>query len=125
VVACCGLTTDLAEPDLAGCVGLAAGADYVLITGLAVDPGQRRRGIASQLLAEAALVAAARLAAPAVLALLVARTNTSAVRLYAQQGFQEQTSWIDTRWKEEAERGKVGKPRRLLLAKRVDGSGEA
>lgn len=40
-------------------------------------------------------------------------------RLYERAGFLQQAAWEDERWKAEAERGKVGKPRRLLMAKWV------
>ncbi len=59
---------------------LQPGGDYGLLTGLAVHPACRRRGVASALLAAAAELVAERVAAPALLALLVARTNTGAVR---------------------------------------------
>ncbi|KXZ55041.1 hypothetical protein GPECTOR_3g200 [Gonium pectorale] len=121
VVGCCGLTFEPAPPDVIAATGAREGCDYGLLTGLAVDPAHRRRGVASALLAEAGRLGQARLAPPGMLALLVARTNTAALRLYAGQGFEEQTSWVDVRWRAEAERGKLGKPRRLLLVRRLPG----
>ncbi|GLC60072.1 hypothetical protein PLESTB_001570200 [Pleodorina starrii] len=119
VVGCCGLTFEAAPADVAAATGTAEGSLYGLLTGIAVAPAHRRRGIASELLEAAARAAVGRLPPPALLALLVARTNTAAIRLYVRQGYEEQSAWVDTRWQEEAERGKVGKPRRLLMAKRL------
>ncbi|GIL85358.1 hypothetical protein Vretimale_10643 [Volvox reticuliferus] len=117
VVGCCGLSFDSAPDDVTAATGLAAGSQYGLLTGLAVAHAHRRCGVASKLLAAAAAATAARLPPPAMLALLVARTNTPALRLYVRQGFEEQPDWVDARWQAEAEKGKVGKPRRLLLVR--------
>ncbi|EFJ50524.1 hypothetical protein VOLCADRAFT_103972 [Volvox carteri f. nagariensis] len=119
VVGCCGLTLETAPADVVAATGATQGSQYGLLTGLAVAPAYRRRGVASELLAAAAAAATARLPAPALLTLLVARTNKPALRLYERQGYQEAASWVDARWQAEAERGRVGKPRRLLLVKRL------
>ncbi|GLI60447.1 hypothetical protein VaNZ11_002602 [Volvox africanus] len=118
-IGCCGLSFDPAPEDVIAATGVAAGSQYGLLTGLAVAHAHRRRGVASALLEAAAAAAVARLPPPAMLALLVARTNTSALRLYTRQGFEEQPDWVDARWQAEAESGKVGKPRRLLLVRRL------
>ncbi|GIL55602.1 hypothetical protein Vafri_11024 [Volvox africanus] len=80
VIGCCGLSFDPAPEDVVAATGVAAGSQYGLLTGLAVAHAHRRRGVASALLAAAAAAAVTRLPPPAMLALLVARTNTPALR---------------------------------------------
>jgi hypothetical protein len=52
------------------------------------------------------------------------RTHTHArthnlVRLYHEAGFVESKAWVDKRWREDAENGRLGKPRRMLLVKSI------
>ncbi|KAG2493991.1 hypothetical protein HYH03_007918 [Edaphochlamys debaryana] len=119
LVGCCGLTVDTAPADVAAAAGLPPGLSYGLLTGLAVDPPCRRRGVAARLLEHAEAQAAVQLQAhPRVVGLLVARTNVDALRLYLRQGYSE-APWVDERWQAEAEKGEIGRPRRLLLIKRL------
>ena len=66
------------------------------IVGLAVAPGDRRRGVASALLAAAEQLARARGARK--LSLRVLSTNEAAMRLYERHGFQREGTLRDEFW---------------------------
>ncbi|KAG2430765.1 hypothetical protein HYH02_013604 [Chlamydomonas schloesseri] len=124
VVGCCGLTFDAAPPDVVEATGAPEGCEYALLTGLAVAPSQRRRGVASALLAVAEQEArrvpsSGRRRPPALLALLVSKLNMAGRRLYERNGYEEAEDWVDARWEQDAEKGRIGKPRRLLLFRRI------
>ncbi|PNW88877.1 hypothetical protein CHLRE_01g048800v5 [Chlamydomonas reinhardtii] len=131
VIGCCGLTFDAAPADVVEATGAPQGCEYALLTGLAVAPPQRRRGVASALLQAAEQEARrgpgqarrgpgpARRRLPALLALLVSKLNAAGRRLYERNLYEEAEDWVDTRWELDAEKGRVGKPRRLLLFRRL------
>lgn len=127
--------TDAASGQLAGCanvtpgLGLTGAADHVelppgaaaaTVSNMAVAAAFRRRGLGRALLA-ACERAAAELYSPSasLLALSVYRQNEAAVQLYEGSGWQLDASWVDPRWAETAEKGRVGFGRRLLMLKRL------
>ncbi len=85
VIGCCGLTFDAAPSDVVEATGAPERCEYALLTGLAVTPPLRRRGVASALLAAAAEevhrgLGSAQRQPPALLALLVSKLNMAARR---------------------------------------------
>ncbi|MBQ9156179.1 MAG: ribosomal protein S18-alanine N-acetyltransferase [Eubacterium sp.] len=73
------------EDRIVGYIGLLAALDQADITNVAVDPGYRRRGTGSRLLA--ALLGKARGEGIRQIYLEVRRSNLAAIRLYEQAGF--------------------------------------
>jgi ribosomal protein S18 acetylase RimI-like enzyme len=96
---------------------LGPGQAPATLSSLAVAEGFRRRGLGRQLVA-ACEAAAAQYSPPATLmALSVYRYNEAAVQLYATSGYQLDDSWVDPRWAQSAESGRVGFARRQLMLK--------
>lgn len=113
------LTLKSANTELAVAFGVPVGSTYGLITNVVVARRHRRRGIANfLLLACDHIVTRLKGRTPTALALYVYADNLVALRLYESRGFKI-TAWTDPIWLEEAEKSKVGKARRLLLAKRL------
>lgn len=127
--------TDAASGQLAGCANVTPGlaltgaADHVelppgtaaaTVSNMAVAPAFRRRGLGRALLAACERAAVELYSPPAgLLALSVYRQNEAAVALYEGSGWQLDDSWVDPRWAETAEKGRVGFGRRLLMLKRL------
>jgi ribosomal protein S18 acetylase RimI-like enzyme len=87
------------------------------LSSLAVAEGCQRRGLGRQLVA-ACEAAAAQYSPPATLmALSVYRYNEAAVQLYETSGYQLDDSWVDPRWAQSAESGRIGFARRQLMLK--------
>ena len=69
------------------------------------------------------LQAALALSPPSTLmALAVYRYNDVPVRLYTSAGYQADDAWVDLRWADAAERGRVGVARRQLMLKPLPGA---
>jgi ribosomal protein S18 acetylase RimI-like enzyme len=77
---------------------------------------RRRQGVA-QFLLRAAEDASYTREASTLLALLVAANNKAARGLYERCGFELNAAYTDAMWLADAERGRVGRPRRLLMHK--------
>jgi GNAT superfamily N-acetyltransferase len=101
-------------------LGLAPDARVAGLSNMAVSVGWRRRGLGRALLASAEAAVGAWPCPPEAIALAVYATNASARALYASAGYAPVDAWVDPRWREAAERGRLGPARRLLLARRVD-----
>lgn len=124
------------EGDLAGIATIgpglgAAGAeghmedlpeDHIIasITNMAVSQPWRRQGLGRKVLAAAEMAAWQWPAPPSMFALCVYRSNEPAIRLYESAGYAVDDSWTDPRWLHDAERGQVGRERRLLMLKKVE-----
>jgi GNAT superfamily N-acetyltransferase len=97
----------------------ASGSRVAGLSNMAVTAAWRRRGLGRALLATAEAAVGAWPCPPEAIALAVYVTNTSARALYASAGYSPVDAWVDPRWREAAERGRLGPARRLLLARRV------
>ena len=105
---------------------LGPGQAAATISNMAVAERHRRRGLGRRLLAACEHAAQHLLAPPATLcALTVYRSNEAAIALYESSGYQIESSWVDPRWAESAERGRVAFGRRQLMVKRTLGVEEA
>eukprot|EP00882_Tetradesmus_deserticola_P004890 GHRQ01005153.1.p1 GENE.GHRQ01005153.1~~GHRQ01005153.1.p1 ORF type:complete len:275 (+),score=82.73 GHRQ01005153.1:250-1074(+) len=98
------------------------GTPFAMITNMAVTPAMRRRGIAHQLMQAAIRTSILQLDySPAFALLLAYKYYEPAIRLYAQWGF-EATSWEDPLWKRDAEKGRLGRQRRIMMVKQLSGT---
>jgi ribosomal protein S18 acetylase RimI-like enzyme len=122
VVGTANASLRIADEGFCKCIDCAPGTPFVIVTNMSVSERHRGRGLGRQLL-HAALEAAQAQFRPAaqLLVLMVYQDNDAAVALYRSSGFRE-TSWVDPRWLRDAERGRVGRPRRLLMVKRAAGA---
>lgn len=100
-------------------LGLAPGVRVAALSNMAVSAGWRRRGLGRALLAAAEAAVGAWPCPPEAIALAVYATNGAARALYASAGYAPIDAWVDPRWREAAERGRLGPARRLLLVRRV------
>ncbi|KAL4422570.1 hypothetical protein ABPG75_008767 [Micractinium tetrahymenae] len=115
---CANLTPGLALTGAAEHVELPPGSAAATVSNMAVAPAFRRRGLGRALLTACERAAAELYAPPAsLLALSVYRQNEAAVQLYEGSGWRLDEGWVDPRWAEAAERGRVGFARRLLMLK--------
>lgn len=97
------------------------GTPFAMITNMAVTPAMRRRGIAHQLMQAAIRTSILQLDySPAFALLLAYKHYEPAVRLYEQWGF-EATPWEDPLWMQDAEKGKMGRQRRIMMVKQLSG----
>ncbi|KAF6256301.1 hypothetical protein COO60DRAFT_1627213 [Scenedesmus sp. NREL 46B-D3] len=95
------------------------GTPFAMITNMAVTQSMRRRGIAHQLMQAAIRTSILQLDySPAFALLLAYKYYQPAIRLYEQWGF-EATSWEDPLWKQDAEKGKLGRQRRIMMVKQL------
>lgn len=116
------LSPGLALADAAGHEAGTAGAAAACISNMAVAEVHRRRGLGRRLLAACEQAAREAYAPPAsLLGLAVYRSNEAAIALYAGSGFRTDDAWVDPRWAESAERGRVTFARRQLMLKRLEG----
>ncbi|GBF94339.1 hypothetical protein Rsub_06961 [Raphidocelis subcapitata] len=121
-VGVCNVTLRWASNTVAAAAGCHRGAPFAMVTNMTVVPEWRRRGVARQLLSSCNVTATCRLAErPHFVALLCYRGHEPAYNLYSSFGFVP-TSWVDPLWKEDAERSRIGKPRRLLMVKSLRAS---
>ncbi|KAI8477269.1 MAG: hypothetical protein J3K34DRAFT_490482 [Monoraphidium minutum] len=116
-VGVCNVTLRHAGDVVSAAAGCRVGTPFAMVTNMTVAPGWRRRGVARRLMSDAVDAAGGRLAGgPHFMALLCYKGYSPAYSLYASFGFAP-TAWMDPEWVEDAERGRVGKPRRLLMIK--------
>eukprot|EP00877_Chromochloris_zofingiensis_P006746 jgi/Chrzof1/2324/Cz11g11010.t1 len=119
VVGVVNLTMQKASTDFAEAVACKLGSPYVMITNMAVAQQHRRQGIAQYLMNACLQQGLHSIGRQTVLmALLVYKDNEAACSLYQSFGFHE-TNWRDPIWLRDAERGRVGKPPRILMVKHL------
>ncbi|KAF8056439.1 hypothetical protein HT031_006296 [Scenedesmus sp. PABB004] len=117
------VTLMAASSTIAAAAGVARGTPFAMITNMAVAPPLRRRGVSHLLMRAAIRAALVELDASPQLALLLAyKYFEPAMRLYEAWGF-EQTEWEDPLWREDAEKGRTGRQRRVMLTKQLSGPG--
>lgn len=111
------VTVMQASDAVCAATGLAPGAPFAMLTNMAVAPTARRRGVGHALMAAALRTVGLRLAGGPELALLLAYKHYEpAMRLYGAWGFSA-TSWQDPLWLEDAQRGRLGRQRRIMLTR--------
>jgi GNAT superfamily N-acetyltransferase len=118
------LSPGLALADAPGHPAQSPGVAAACISNMAVAEAHRRRGLGRRLLAACERASRDAYEPPAsLLGLAVYRSNEPAIALYEGSGFRVDDSWVDPRWAESAERGRVTFGRRQLMLKQLDGAG--
>eukprot|EP00879_Flechtneria_rotunda_P015117 GHRR01015797.1.p1 GENE.GHRR01015797.1~~GHRR01015797.1.p1 ORF type:complete len:206 (+),score=68.38 GHRR01015797.1:350-967(+) len=121
LVGCVNVTIIQASSSISAAASCEPGTPFALVTNLAVVPKLRQQGIAHQLMQAAIRAAVLELDySPSFALLLAYKYYEPAVRLYESWGF-EATDWADPLWVEDAEKGKVGKERRIMMVKQLSG----
>jgi len=94
------------------------GTPFALVANMAVQPDLQGRGIGRSLMSACEEVVRTTFKPkPPGMLLLVYKDNEAAISLYKSEGYRECASWVDPNWLEDAERGRIGRPRRLLFVK--------
>jgi ribosomal protein S18 acetylase RimI-like enzyme len=109
----------LADTGFCEAIDCKPGTPFIIVTNMAVSEPYRGKGIGRQLMTAAIDQALAQFKPSAeLLVLMVYLDNKTALGLYRSFGFID-TRWVDPRWLSDAERSRVGQPRRLLLVKKL------
>mmetsp|Transcript_30622 Transcript_30622/g.97750 ORF Transcript_30622/g.97750 Transcript_30622/m.97750 type:complete len:113 (+) Transcript_30622:196-534(+) len=96
-------------------LGLEGDAFCAYIANMAVDPENRRQGVARALLEACEVAALASTRDVRHQALMVYADNSPALELYEGAGFSELQSWEDPTWGAECEKGRICQKRLLLV----------
>eukprot|EP00775_Hariotina_reticulata_P008576 gene8576-8758_t len=112
-----------ASSSIAAATDCKVGTPFAMITNMAVSPAVRRQGVAHQLMRAALRTAILDMACSPPFAMLLAyKYYQPAIKLYESWGFSN-TPWEDPLWLADAEKGKLGRQRRIMMAKRLSGPG--
>lgn len=107
----------IASDEFAAATGFPLGTRYALISNVAVKQSARRQGVALRIMRDYMNLISNSSGVglpPKFMALFVYKTNSAALRLYQKLGF-VLVEWQDPNWLRDAEKGRIGIPKRLLM----------